>query len=221
MAEYPLSVRLTGRRCVVVGAGAVGRRKVAGLLAAGARVRVVDPRAEALAELADVEAEQRPWRAEDVEGAFLVFAATDDRELNARIVAAARAAGALAQAVDDPRGGDFHLPAVLRRGDLTLAVSTGGLSPALAAAVRDRLAREYGPEWARVLEIAAALRQKRLTVAEEKSYNYNILRKLLAGGLAELAERGEPAAVEELLARVTGESICLEHLGIVLPKGLK
>lgn len=221
MAEYPLSLRLAGRLCVVVGGGAVGRRKVAGLLAAGARVRVVDPRGEALDAGAEVELVPRAWRAEDLTGAFLVFAATDDAALNARIVAAARSAGALAQAVDDPQNGDFHLPAVLRRGALTLAVFTGGRSPALAAAVRDRLAREFGVEWARVVEIAAALRQKRLTGAEANSYNYNILQKLLAGGLVELAARGEFAAIEELLARVTGESICLERLGIELPKGLK
>ncbi|WP_429885690.1 precorrin-2 dehydrogenase/sirohydrochlorin ferrochelatase family protein [Geoalkalibacter halelectricus] len=219
--DYPLVLSLAGRLCVVVGAGAVGRRKIRGLLTAGARVRVVDPSPAALEGLADVEVVARSYVAADVAGALLVFAATDDGALNRRILADARAGGALAQAVDDPAAGDFQLPALLRRGALTLAVSTGGGSPALAAAVRDLLAEEFGPEWAVLVEVAAALRQKRLTGPETTPYNHSVLPALLAGGLAGLVAAGDGEAVERLLQRVVGEGVTLERLGISLPKGLK
>ncbi|SDM71840.1 precorrin-2 dehydrogenase [Geoalkalibacter ferrihydriticus] len=216
-----MALSLVDRLCVVIGAGAVGRRKVQGLRAAGARVRVVDARQQALGGLEGVEVVARPYGVEDVAGALLVFAATADAGLNRCIVEDARAAGALAQAVDDPQGSDFHLPALARRGDLTLAVYTGGRSPALAAAVRDLLSLEFGPEWATVLELAAALRQKRLTGDEATSYNHNVLPELLSGGLAALVAAGDSAAVEQLLQQVAGKNVTLECLGISLPKGLK
>ena len=123
--------------------------------------------------------------------------------------------------MDDPQGSDFHLPALLRRGGLTVAVFTGGGSPALAARVRDEIAGVLGDEWGAVLEIIAALRRKRLTGAEPNPYNHDVLHQLLAGGLAGLIAAGDRAAVERLLQDVVGESLSLDQLGIPLPKGLK
>jgi siroheme synthase-like protein len=150
---------LAGRRCVVVGGGAVGRRKVAGLLAAGANVTLVDPRAEGEAD----ERVERICAAYDpscLTGARLVFAATDDAELNARVAADARRAGALVNAVDQPADCDFHVPAVAGDGDVVVAVGTGGASPALAAALKRQLAGHLPDRLGEYAEALAAARER-------------------------------------------------------------
>ena len=201
MTDYPIQLQLSGRLCVVVGGGRVGQRKIAGLLAAGARVRLVTREApEGLP--AAVELVPRPFRPDDLDGALLAFAATDDPQVNAAVVRAARGAGILASRADDPEAGDFTLPAVLRRGELTLAVATGGTSPALAALLRERLEGEYGAEWQLVLEVVAALRRQRLTLPRKGEYNLEILRRLLAGGLPGLLAAGDLAGADRLLAAV-------------------
>lgn len=221
MSDYPIALNLAGHLCVVIGAGAVGRRKAAGLLESGARVRLVDPHAENLDGLSGVELRQETFQPEQLRGARLVFAATNDAALNRAVVSAAQDAGALAQAVDDPAGSDFHVPAVLRRGDLTWAVSTAGRSPTLGVLVRDLLASDFGEAWAQVLEIAAALRKRRLTVEGASTYNLAVLQDLLSGGLVHLLSSGQYAAVERLLQKTLGEKISLDDLGIPVPKGLK
>lgn len=221
MSDYPIALNLAGRLCVVIGAGAVGRRKAAGLLESGARVRLVDPHAENLEGLNGAELLQEPFHPKQLGGARLVIAATHDAALNQAVLAAAQAAGALAQAVDDPAGSDFQVPAVLRRGDLTWAVSTAGRSPTLSVLVRDLLAADFGEEWAQVLELAAALRKRRLTVEGASTYNLAVLQDLLSGGLAHLLSSGQYRAVERLLQKTLGKKISLDDLGIPMPKGLK
>ena len=141
---YPVLLKLAGRTVVVVGGGQVAARKVEGLLASGARVVVVAPRAgETITELAeqgDVGWIVRGFRAADLDEAQLVVAATGDPDLNAVIADAARERNLLVNAVDDPERCDFFLPAVVRRGELVVSVSTSGASPALAR----ELARELG-----------------------------------------------------------------------------
>src|SRR5690606_10475975 len=134
----------------------------------------------------EVEVLRRAYRQGDLREAYLAFAATDSREVNAAVILEARDLGVLVNAADAPADGDFTLPALLRRGDVTVSVSTGGRSPALAALIRDHLAATLGPEWSTVLEIAAALRQKQLTAQEKTKYNHMILRRLLDGGLPDL-----------------------------------
>ncbi len=220
MTDYPVNLILENRLCVVVGAGPVGLRKVRGLLESGARVRLVT--------LAPPPANQVPrgieirvgsFRPTDLEGAFLVFAATSERQINAAVAREARRQGRLVSVADTPAEGDFTLPALLRRGRMTIGVSTGGASPALAAQVRDRLAESFGPEWAWVLEIAAALRRKRLTLLESSEYNREIVRSLLDGKLPELLAGGELAAIDRLLKTLLGEGCSLADLGIRPPKG--
>ena len=143
MGYYPVCLEMAGRRCLVVGAGAVAERKVNGLLEVGARVTVVGPSAtERLLDWARagrIGLTLRAYGADDLAGHSIVFAATDDGLINAEVARDARAAGVLINAADDPAHCDFILPAVLTRGDLTVAVSTGGASPALARVVRDEL----------------------------------------------------------------------------------
>ncbi|NLF29424.1 MAG: hypothetical protein GX591_00900 [Planctomycetes bacterium] len=151
MKLYPLMVNMEGRLAVVVGGGPVGRRRVEGLLAAGARVRLVDPAAAAVAGAEHV---AEAYGARHLAGAALVFACTDDRALNARIAADARAAGALVNVADDGAAGDFSLPAVHRTEGVILSVATAWGLPALAAALRDRCAAALGAD---VDAFAAAL----------------------------------------------------------------
>jgi precorrin-2 dehydrogenase/sirohydrochlorin ferrochelatase len=219
--DYPLSLRVRGRLCVVVGAGDVGRRKARGLLDAGARVRVVDPVAARLHDLEEAHCLPRPYRPEDLADAFLVFAATSDHDLNRRVAADARKGGALVQMADDPAGSDFSLPALLRRDDLTIAVFSGGGSPALCSLLRDEIDAGLGPHWGVFLEIAAALRRKRLTGSDSSSYNRNVLDQLAAADLAGLIAAGDRDAIERLLSRVLGTSVSLDQLGVSLSKGSK
>jgi precorrin-2 dehydrogenase/sirohydrochlorin ferrochelatase len=158
--QYPVNLVLDGRPCLVVGGGRIALRKVEGLLACGARVRVVAPRIDAdLRDLAGVTVDERPWRPGDMAGAWLVIAATDDPAVNAAVFDAGQRAGIWVNGADDPANCSFTLPSVVRRGDLQVAVSTGGRSPALSSWLRRRLEAEIGPEYGVLLDILATERE--------------------------------------------------------------
>ena len=140
MKTYAIMLDIRERLAVVVGGGRVGLRKVRSLGRAGARVRLVAEKVADDADLGGVELLQEAYQAEALVGAALVFACTDDRELNSRIARDARQAGAIVNAADQPDDCDFYLPAVAEDGDVVVAVGTGGSSPALAAKLRDRAA---------------------------------------------------------------------------------
>lgn len=219
MAGYPLIIELQGRLAVVVGGGAVGRRKAEGLLAAGARVRLVSRSPVPMAWRTEaLELHQRAFHPEDLDGAVLAFAATGHAEVDEAVLAAARARGIPANLATRPEQGDFTLPAVLRRGDLLIAVATGGRSPALAAALRDRLAAACGPEWATVVALAARLRTEKLTDSSSVNYDQKVLADLLAAGLPELLAAGRDEEVDHLLARRFGAGLSLATLGMTAPE---
>lgn len=219
MPDYPIHLQIENRLCVVVGGGAVGLRKVLSLLRAGARVRLIAPEEEATGRIPEgVEVLRRPYRRGDLRGAHLAFAATNSRKVNAAVIREARDLGVLVNGADAPEDGDFTLPALLRRGDVTVSVSTAGRSPALAALIRDHLAATLGHEWSTVLEIAAALRQKQLTAEKKTKYNQMILRRLLDDGLPELIAGRNSAGIDHLLEALFGEGFSLAELGIQLPK---
>jgi precorrin-2 dehydrogenase/sirohydrochlorin ferrochelatase len=214
--DYPLIFDLRERLCVVVGAGSVGCRKARGLLAAGASVRLISTRVPTDSDLTDsTDLQLKAFQPTDLDGAFLAFAATGADQVDREVCLAARQRGIPVNSASAPADGDFRLPALLRRGDLLLAVATGGRSPALAKALRDRLAEEFGQEWAGIVDIAAALRTRKLTGICEKMYPYKVLEKLLEEGLAELAAAGRTAEINNLLTRVLGETVSLETLGLV------
>ncbi len=217
MSSYPVILDLAGRLCVVVGAGPVGCRKANGLLEAGARVRMVSkasPVEDGLA--ARVDLRIRPFAGDDLDGAFLAFAATGVASVDRLVCAAAASRGILVSSASAPDDGDFRLPATLRRGDLLISVATGGRSPALSTILRDRLAQSYGACWGDVVEILGRLRTRKLTGEREKSYSCEVLNKLLAAGLAELVAGGRTAEINNLLTRVIGEATSLDDLGVVL-----
>jgi precorrin-2 dehydrogenase/sirohydrochlorin ferrochelatase len=151
MSLFPMFVKLEGRHVLVVGAGSVGEAKIESLLATDASVHVVAPKAtprvREWAREGRIEWEARNYRTADFAGIFLVIAATGSPELHDEIYAEARSRGVLCNAVDEPKRCDFYFPAVVRRGELQIAISTGGLSPALAQRLRKELEQQFGPEW--------------------------------------------------------------------------
>ena len=212
-AFYPAFLDLRGRRVVVVGGGAVAEQKVRGLLAAGARVTVVSP--ETTPGLSDfgaqasVEIRRRPYRAGDLSGARLAIAATDDRGANAAIWAEAEQQGVLLNAVDDVDHCSFIAPAIHREGDITVAVSTGGKSPALAARLRDRIGRLIGRAEARLCELLGELRPDLAERVPDARARTALWYRIVDSDAIEFIRRGDTAGarrrVQELAAGRSGD----------------
>ena len=148
---FPVFLKLAGRPCLVVGAGRVGEPKIEGLVVAGAAVKVVAPEATgAVAQWAragKITWQARRFEPSDLHGVFLVVVATSSRELNDSVYREAQRRGVLCNVVDDPPRCDFYYPAVVSRGELQIAISTNGQSPALAQCLRRELEQQFGPEY--------------------------------------------------------------------------
>jgi precorrin-2 dehydrogenase/sirohydrochlorin ferrochelatase len=159
---YPIALDLHEKPCLLVGGGVIADGKVDALLAAGARLTVVSPkvlpRIAALAEAGRLTLRQRSYQPSDVAGAFLVIGATDDKAVNAVVAADGRAAGALVNAVDDIPNCDFFAVALVRRGDLQVAISTNGRSPAFARWMRERLDANLPAEYGDLLAVLGDVR---------------------------------------------------------------
>ena len=163
-ALFPMFVKLEARSCLVVGGGAMAESKVESLLAAGARVTVVAARVTAavaeLARLSSIVWSPREFEISDLDGVFLVIAATSDDRVNELVFREADRRNILCNAVDQPPRCHFYFPAVLRRGALQIAISTAGLSPALAQRIRKELEAEFGPEYEEWLERLGRVRAR-------------------------------------------------------------
>jgi len=161
---FPMFLKLSTRPCLVIGAGTSAETKIAGLLGTGGKIRVVAPEATAQvrswAQSKAIEWHQRPFQPSDLEGIFLVVAATSSTELHERIFALATQLGVLCNIVDVPPLCDFYYPSVVQRGALQIAVSTAGLSPALAQRLRKQLETEFGPEYEEWLAQLGEAREK-------------------------------------------------------------
>jgi precorrin-2 dehydrogenase / sirohydrochlorin ferrochelatase len=164
MGYFPVLLDLTGRRCLMVGGGPVAERRIIGLLDAGAQVTVISPRVTpALAALAAdgrISLQARHYLAGDLTGVDLAFVATAAREVNQAVTREARERGVWVNAADDPAHCTFILPALVRRGDLTVAVATGGTSPALSRAIREELETYLTAEYATLAALAAEARRE-------------------------------------------------------------
>ena len=196
---YPLFLDIGGRLCVVVGGGDVAARKVEMLLECGATVRVVSPEAgpevEAWAREGRIEWRRESFDESAIEGAFVVVAATDDEAVNRRACDACRAAGILINVVDVPALCDFHVPSMVRRGDVVIAIGTGGKAPAMSRRIRKKIQSVIGPEYGALLEIMGALRadvQQRFATPGDRKRVWE--RILDSDALAELAAGREQAA---------------------------
>ena len=209
MGYYPVLLDLAGRRCVMVGGGIIAGRRVDGLLTAGARVTVISPRLTrtlaALAAEGRIDHEAREYRAGDLDGADLAFVATDAGEVNAAVAREARARGVWINAADDPARCTFILPALVRRGDLTVAVATGGSSPALARAIREELETYLTDDYATLAAIAAEARRE--VRALGRPVTADAWRRALGPEVRRLiVERGRDDAKQRLLELLGVES---------------
>ena len=195
---YPVNLRLNGRRCVVIGGGKVALAKVKGLLAAGAEVLVVAPDIDTeLATLGGVEVERRTYQPGDVAGAAFAVAATGDPDVNRAVFEEGNALGVWVNAADDPAHCSATLPAIVRRGPLVIAVSTGGASPAAARWVREQLEALIGDEYAVVTQLLAEARAE--LRARGISTEGLAWRDALDSGMLELVREGHLAEAKERL----------------------
>ena len=164
MLLFPAFLKLADRRCLVVGGGRVAEEKTQGLLRAEAQVRVIAPEAtrriRAWAREGKIRWDARAFRTADLNGMFVVVAATSSPTLHGQIYAHAKRRGVLCNVVDDPEHCDFYYGSVVRRGELQIAISTGGHSPALAQRLRKRLQRQFGAEYKEWLEELGATRKQ-------------------------------------------------------------
>ena len=200
---FPMFLKLEGRQCLVVGAGKVGEPKIGGLLETGARIRVVaieaSPTVREWARAGKIELELRAFLPEDLAGAFMAVVATNSHNLNERVYREAQRRGVLCNVVDVPDLCDFFYPAVVRRGDLQIAVSTSGQSPSLAQTIRQQLEKQFGPGYAAWVAELGETRKLILASGLDKEHKLKLLHSLASREALEaaLAERVELAAQGE------------------------
>src|SRR5277367_4543934 len=202
---FPMFVKLEGKRCLVVGAGKVGEPKIGGLIDTGARVQVVALEAsEAVhqwARAGRITLEIRPFTPADLDRTFLAIVATASRDLNSSIYHEAQRRGILCNVVDVPEYCDFYYPAVVRRGDLQIAVSTSGQSPSLAQKLRQQLERQFGPGYARWVAELGETRRKVLASRLDPERKRSLLQSLANG------EALEAAIATDLKAKGTSAAV--------------
>ena len=214
---YPAFLNIRGRRCVVIGGGGVALRKVRGLLECGAQVTVISPAFHPtliqLAEAGRITPVYREFEPGDLAGALIAIAATDVRAINRKVAEEARDRGVLVNVVDSPEQSDFIIPSSFRRGGLSVAISTGGMSPALARKIRTKLEDIFGEEFALLLsmiaDVRSALKLKGVAAnadAWQKALDLDLLIDLVQAGqleearaalLSELEARGGKGGVRE------------------------
>ena len=208
MRYYPIHLDVRDRKCLVVGGGSVGTRKVIGLLECGAKVSVISPVAtEKLNEMvaADtISLKKRPYRPSDLQGMFLVIGATDNETLNRKIHADAEGSNLLCNIADRPAICNFILPAIIQRGDFVMTVSTAGKSPAFAKTIRQQLESQFGDEYGDLLALMGAIREKLLAEAHQPEEHKPLFEKLIAGDLLTLVKDKHHAQIDQLLEEVLG-----------------
>jgi precorrin-2 dehydrogenase/sirohydrochlorin ferrochelatase len=223
MKTYPLFALIEDRPCLVVGGGPVGERKVQDLLAAGARVTLVSkaitPRLAELAAAGHIHFIQGDFSPHYLDGMILVVGATDDQKVNQEVSAAAQTRNLLVNIVDAPELCTFIVPAQMRRGPLTIAVSTGGASPALARQVREELEQRYGPEYGRYLRLLQEVRNQVLARRRGHPENPGLFQRLVAGPLQEAITHGDQPRALAILEEALGKVLSSEELAAALDQG--
>ena len=208
MRHYPICLDISGKRCVVVGGGNVAERKVRRLLACGARVEVVGKTLTSVLTAWKGQGKivhlEGGYEDSFLAGAALVIGATDSEGVNGRIAADARKRGIPVNIVDNPALCDFILPSVVERGDLLIAVSTGGKSPALAAKLRGELEEAYGPEYAVLVEILGELRERVIAAGGPSAENRERFATVVRSDVLDQIRRKEWGRVKETIHGLTG-----------------
>lgn len=216
MKYYPIYLDIKNRNCLVIGGGSVGTRKALTLLACGANVTVVSKTAtEKLHQLSNngmIKLKKRTFQTTDLDDRFLVIGATDNQELNFQIHAAAERRGLLCNIADCPEACNFILPSILNRGDLIIAISTSGKSPAFAKKLRKQLETEFGDEYAEFLRLMGAIRKKLLSENHEPEAHKHLFEQLIERDLVQMIKNGDMDSINSLLHDVLGEGYEFESL---------
>lgn len=206
---YPVFLQVHGRRCLVVGGGDVAARKAASLVECAASVHVVSPRLSpelaALANAGTIAVSQRPYEPADTVGAGLVIAATDNADVNRQVALDCRENNIPVNVVDAPELCDFIVPAVIRRGPLTIAVSTAGTLPAMAKKIRETLENEFDQAYGELLEALGAARTRVLRDVPDAARRKQIFSRLAAEDLLSLLREQGHSALESRIATIIRE----------------
>ena len=199
MKLLPLALNLQNRRCVVFGAGAVAKRKAGSLIECGAQLLVVAPHFDDSWAAFDCEKIARLYQTGDCAGAVLVFACTNDAEVNRQIAEEARKANILCNTADEGDAGDFHSMATLRRGDICIGISTSGGSPALSKHLKEKIGETIGPEYDSLLQMLAARRVHLAETFATQSERAAFWREVLQSNVLNLLREGQTEEAENLL----------------------
>ena len=205
---YPVYIELREQPCAVIGGGKIAEGKVEGLLAAQANVIVISP--DLTANLRELVEEKkityiaRAYQPGDLTGAFMVICATDQTQINHQVWQEASANRQLVNVVDDTPRCNFIAPSILRKGDLSIAISTSGKAPALAVRLKERLQRELGPEYERFLELAGELREPLARQVPDFETRKAIWYELVDSEILDVLARGDETAAREIISRVVG-----------------
>ncbi len=207
---YPVYLNLAGKRCVILGGGTIAQGKIAALRDAGAKITVISPQATTgimrAAERGDITFKQRAYRDGDLDGAFIAVAATNVWHVNRQIYEEAEQRGVLLNVVDDPDQCTFIAPSIVRRDPITLAVSTGGASPALARKLRETLADAPALKWA---DLAGALGRARRVIKEKRTViDPTRWQCVITEDLLQMVQAGdEDQAVDVILSQLQDDTI--------------
>ncbi len=216
MDLYPINLKIKDRNCIVVGGGDVACRKIRELLVCGARVTVISPEVSeaitAMAAAEEINWQARTYQQGDLNDAFLVFAATDNPEVQKSVGAEALKKGILFNCVDNPRACSFQVPAKVRRGDFMLTVSTGGGSPAFAAQLRRQLALEYGREYEPFIDLLGRIRTRIVGDGQSAESHKIVFEKLLQLNILAQIRRQDWSAIERDLHGILPEEIDIKEL---------
>lgn len=207
---YPINLNLRNKECLVIGAGRVAERKVRRLLECGAQVSVISPEVtpnlKALAEKKKIAFKKKRVDLTDLKGVYLVISATADRRINSPISSYCHRKGILVNVVDSPKECNFILPSVLKRGSLAIAISTGGISPALSKKIRQDLEERFGVEYAKLLRIMAKLRPEVLRKIKNSVSRKIFFQKAVQAEILDLLKRNkEQQAREKIRAMLESE----------------
>lgn len=215
MKYYPIFLDVTAKPCLVVGGGPVGARKAVLLEKSGADVRVVSDRFSVHFDglnTTSIRLEKKKYEKEDVKGMSLVFAATNSFVLNQQIQNDASTLNILCNIADAPSDSDFLLPSVVDRGDLVIAVSTSGASPAMARKIRQDLEQEFGPEYTRLLVLMKNVRKKLLSSGHAPDRHKIMFNTLIERGVLELIEAGDEIKINAVLYDIFGKGYTYQDL---------